>query len=400
MHRVETALSLVQVVGDITGDIRRIAVALDHDAVLVVTKSAGAQPGCAVLLVDVAGLAQPGDGLVDTAAGVHRVFVGVDVEVGAELVQRLFDVGEHQVDTDFAEGLAYLGLGQAQRVGRLLQNLRGDVGDVGARVAVVGDGFALGRGDQRADEPVDLGAVVVEIVFAQYVGALRRQQPAQRVADGGPAGTPDVDGSGRVGRDEFQVDLVPGQCVGVAEVVAGVDDVVDDHGLRRRLEAHVDEAGPGHLRRGDAVGLRQRLGQPSGQFTRVRADLFAELQRQVARVIAVLGVARPLHGDRRRQRGSVQPALGQHRGSGGFEQLSQVGGGHERPSYGLGCSRPESIAVVEQSPRYASLSVLVRSPMAQHLCRCAPVAQGIERLPPEQKAAGSNPAGGTSVYAA
>ena len=26
---------------------------------------------------------------------------------------------------------------------------------------------------------------------------------------------------------------------------------------------------------------------------------------------------------------------------------------------------------------------------------CAPVAQGIERLPPEQKAAGSNPAGGT-----
>ena len=34
--------------------------------------------------------------------------------------------------------------------------------------------------------------------------------------------------------------------------------------------------------------------------------------------------------------------------------------------------------------------------MAQHVCRCAPVAQGIERLPPEQKAAGSNPAGGTA----
>lgn len=27
----------------------------------------------------------------------------------------------------------------------------------------------------------------------------------------------------------------------------------------------------------------------------------------------------------------------------------------------------------------------------------APVAQGIERLPPEQKAAGSNPAGGTHI---
>lgn len=32
----------------------------------------------------------------------------------------------------------------------------------------------------------------------------------------------------------------------------------------------------------------------------------------------------------------------------------------------------------------------------QQSCR-APVAQGIERLPPEQKAAGSNPAGGTSL---
>src|ERR1700756_2302276 len=38
--------------------------------------------------------------------------------------------------------------------------------------------------------------------------------------------------------------------------------------------------------------------------------------------------------------------------------------------------------------------------MAQHVCNCAPVAQGIERLPPEQKAAGSNPAGGTSIHAA
>jgi hypothetical protein len=31
---------------------------------------------------------------------------------------------------------------------------------------------------------------------------------------------------------------------------------------------------------------------------------------------------------------------------------------------------------------------------------CAPVAQGIERLPPEQKAAGSNPAGGTTLTSA
>ncbi|GAQ34269.1 hypothetical protein MPS_2043 [Mycobacterium pseudoshottsii JCM 15466] len=51
----------------------------------------------------------------------------------------------------------------------------------------------------------------------------------------------------------------------------------------------------------------------------------------------------------------------QHRGSGGFEQLSQVGGGHDRPSYGLRCSHPESIAVATQSPRCASLAELVHA---------------------------------------
>src|ERR1700692_3940457 len=83
--------------------------------------------------------------------------------------------------------------------------------------------------------------------------------------------------------------------------------------------------------------------------------------------------------------------LGQHRDSGDFEQLSEVGGGHERPSYWLGGLRPESIAMTEQPPQCVSLS----GPIGAACYVCAPVAQGIERLPPEQKAAGSNPAGGT-----
>ena len=115
---------------------------------------------------------------------------------------------EHQVDADFAERLEHFAVGQAQRVRRLLQDLRGDVADVGTRVAVCRGGFTLGGRDQGAGEPVDLRAVVIEVVLAHNVGALRREQPAQRVTDGGPAGAADVDGSGGVGRDEFQVDLV------------------------------------------------------------------------------------------------------------------------------------------------------------------------------------------------
>src|SRR6201999_2192142 len=198
--QVETALPLVQVVGEVAGDVGRLAVALDHDAVLIVTKSTGAQPACAVFLVDVAAFAQLGDGTVDPTVAVHRVFVGVDVEVGSEIVQRLSDVGEHQIDADLAEGLVHLGFGQAQRVRCLLQHLGRDVGDVGARVTVFRGGLALGRGDQGAGEPVDLGAVVVEVVLASDRGALGAQQPAQRVTDRGPAGAADVDGPGRVRR--------------------------------------------------------------------------------------------------------------------------------------------------------------------------------------------------------
>ena len=105
--------------------------------------------------------------------------------------------------------------------------------------------------------------------------------------------------------------------------------------------------GPATSADGDAVGCGQRVGQPAGQLTRVGADLLGHLQGQVGGVIAVLGVARALDGDRRRQRGGVEAMLGQHRGGGGLEQLGQVGGGHEGPSYGLGWSGPESITAAE-----------------------------------------------------
>ena len=86
--------------------------------------------------------------------------------------------------------------------------------------------------------------------------------------------------------------------------------------------------------------LGQRRRQPAGQLTWVGADLLAQLQRKVGGVVAVLGVARTLDGDGGRQRGGVEAVLGQHRGGGGLEQLGQVGGGHEGPSYGLGWSAP------------------------------------------------------------
>lgn len=170
--------------------------------------------------------------------------------------------------------------------------------------------------------------MVVEVVLPHHRGALGGQQPAQRIADGGPPGAADVDGAGGVGRDEFEVDVALGQRGGVSVTLGTRDDVADDHVLGRRLDAQVDETRAGHLGRGDARGGRQRLGEPSRQFARVHADLLADLQRQVGGVIAVLRIAGTLHRDRRGQRGRVEVALGQHSGGGGPEQVGEVGGCH------------------------------------------------------------------------
>ncbi len=173
-------------------------------------------------------------------------------------------------------------------------------------------------------------------------GALSGQQPAQCVTHRGPASPADVDRSGRVGRDELQVDLLV-QLGGVAVLVGGGQHVGDDDALRGGLDAQVHEARAGDLGGGDTVGRGQRGGQPAGQLARIDADLLGELQREVGRVVAVLEVAGALDRDGIGQRGGVQVVFGQHCGGSSLEQLSEVGGGHEGPSYGLGSPRPESV---------------------------------------------------------
>ena len=106
----------------------------------------------------------------------------------------------------------------------------------------------------------------------------------------------------------------------------------------------------------------QRVGEPSGQLARVGADLLGELQRQVAGVVAVLGVAWPLDGDRRRQCGGVERMLGQHRGRGGPQQLGQVGGIHAGHPIGCGGLAPNPF----RCPACRRDALVCRGPLAQH----------------------------------
>src|SRR4029453_8120995 len=139
------------------------------------------------------------------------------------------------------QGVALLGL-----------ELDGQVGDVVALVAV---GRRLGRPAQQAQvrrldagpEPVVLAAGVVDVVLALDLVPGDGEQVGQGVAGRGQAGVADVEGPGRVGRDELDVDPLPVAEVDRAEGVPLGQDPADQAGEPALVEPDVDEPGTGHL---------------------------------------------------------------------------------------------------------------------------------------------------------
>ncbi len=197
----------------------------------------------------------------------------------------------------------------------------GDVEDVAAAVAVLRRGLAGVRGDEAAREAVDLRAVVVEVVLAGDRRALRLQDAGERIADGSPPGAAEVDRTGRVRRDELEVDDLVGARVVRPEGGAGVDDRLGERAGGRGIQPDVDEAGSGDLDARDTGRRAEGGGDLGGELARVRADHLGELHRGVGRPVAVVAVLRTLErevGCREPLRGAGSARLGE-RGDDGDE---------------------------------------------------------------------------------
>ena len=153
------------------------------------------------------------------------------------------------------------------------------------------------RGDQAAREPVDLDAVVVEVVLARDEPALGLEHARQAVADRGPAGAADVQRPGRVRGDELDVDrdAVVERAAPVG--LALLDDALGELAGRRGIQADVEEAGAGDLGARDAVDGAERLGELDREVARCDAEPLAELERDVRCPVAVIAVARALERD-------------------------------------------------------------------------------------------------------
>ena len=292
---LEAPLALVEVVREVAGDVGRLAVALDDDAVAVVAELCGAQPGGPVGLEDVTEFAQAGDGVLDSAGLIEVVLVEVHVEVDPEVVEAGTDVAEHQLDTDRAKSLLQLVGGQHTEIARVVgHHSRRNFADVEAAVAVFRRGLARVAGDQAAREAVDLRPVVVEVVLAGDDAALRLEDACEAVSDGGPTNAADVDRAGGVRRDELEVDGHP-----VIEIAAAVlfglgDDRASEGTRGCRIEGDVDETGASHIHCLDSVDARDHGGDLGRELARVRPEPLGELHGDVGRPVAVCAILRPL----------------------------------------------------------------------------------------------------------
>src|SRR6478672_3697023 len=99
-----------------------------------------------------------------------------------------------------------------------------DVVDIGPGVTVRRYHLTAGTGEQGAREPVDLGAVVVEVVLPGHRCPVGDEDPGERVSYRGPPGAADVQRAGRIGGDVLQVEPLPGEGIVTPVVRTRFDD--------------------------------------------------------------------------------------------------------------------------------------------------------------------------------
>ena len=191
-----------------------------------------------------------------------------------------------------------MGLGPLERI-RAVGHLGGPVDDVLAAVAVLGRLLAGFAGGERRGECLHLHAAVVDVELVGDVVADEAQQPGQAVAVDRAAGVTGVHRAGRVGRHVLDHHPGAGADVAAAVVGTGVDDGADQVVQPRRVQAEVDEAGPGDLDRGDVAGRvrGERVGELLGELAGVATGGLGGGHGDVGGELAVLAPGRSLEVD-------------------------------------------------------------------------------------------------------
>ena len=317
---IETALELVGVIRQVVEEVGGCAVTLDEHPVALIAEVLASEPRRPVAFVRQAGDGEPFENGRDLSAIVEGAFGEPRVEVHADASEILLQLAHGVGEAPLA------GLFVGDVVAELGAHPRGHVHEVLTLVAPLGELGATGAGLERRGERVELSSRVVQVVLAVHLGTLGREHVRDRVADGDPSTAAGVQRTGRVGRDELEVD--PASCEGVAPSVgvAGRDDRLQDLVQPGRRQEEVDEPRSRDLDPFDVTQRRrfERIDDPLRDLTRWRGGSLADLERDIGLPVAVVALLRRLHLDPADRLG--QSGRGERSLQGGDEIVDDHGG--------------------------------------------------------------------------
>ena len=186
--------------------------------------------------------------------GEQRTLAEPDVEGHAEGFQVFLQRRQFFLQGDLLEDLAPFG-GTDQQIAAagVVEDPLGGVDDIFAVVAVFRELHGLPQklqitGFDGGRQVVDLVAGVVDVEFFLDVVAGGTHQVGQSTAEGRAAAVSDVQRAGRVGADEFDLDLLPAAGLRVAVDGAGVENFLQQLMKPVRFQIKIDKARPGNFR--------------------------------------------------------------------------------------------------------------------------------------------------------
>ena len=163
---------------------------------------------------------------------------------------------------------------------------------------------------ERARERIDLGAGVVDVVFAGDIEAGLGKQCRQGVADDRAPSMTDMHRPGRIGRDVFDVDAAFRAHHRIAVSGSRAENRSELRAPEPVVEPQVDETGSGNLGGRDIRGTREPVGVMFGEVARFHAGRLGQHHRRVGRDVAVGRIARWLDREPGRVRAGPDHAFG------------------------------------------------------------------------------------------
>ena len=148
---------------------------------------------------------------------------------------------------------------------------------------------------ERTREAIDLRAMIVEVVLAGHLRTRCLHQASERVTDGCPTRTAQVNRTRRVSGDILQVNVQSLHGLAAAESTTGVDDSAGEFARRSCSKTNINKTGAGDFGTVNALEFVETADKDLCKVTRVHPCFFGELHCDVARPVAVISVSRTLN---------------------------------------------------------------------------------------------------------